>query len=142
MFFSFLAYLILLWLKKTPERGFIIFWIFLLLFSEFSCPGRAWMELGTKFFFLFFGLSHPALAKNNAGKSFYNFLHFFTFFFLIFLAQVEFKRNSGLKFLSLFFGLSNPDLVKTNAGKRFYNFLYFFYYFFRNFLARVNYKWN
>ena len=40
---------------------------------------------GVKFCFYFFGLSHTVLAKNNAGKRFYNFLNFFTIFFGIFL---------------------------------------------------------
>ena len=85
-FFSFSAYLIPFWLKIMPERGFLIFCIFLLFFSEFSSPGRVWMEIGAKFFSsLFFGLSTPVLAKNKSGKRFFNFLIFFSIFFETFL---------------------------------------------------------
>ena len=52
-FLAFSAYLIPFWLKIMPERGFLIFLIF---FSEFSCPGRVWTEFGTK---IFFSLSQP-----------------------------------------------------------------------------------
>ena len=45
------------------------------------------MEFGTKFFFfVVLGQSHPVLAKNNAGKRFFNFLNFFAIFFGIFLS--------------------------------------------------------
>ena len=50
-FLPFLAYLIPFWQKIMPGRGFIIFWIFLVFFSEFSCPGRVWTEFETKLFF-------------------------------------------------------------------------------------------
>jgi len=83
--FTFSVNLIPFWLKIMPGGGFIIFWIFLLFFSEFSFPGWVWTEFGAKILFLFFGLSHPVLAKNNAGKRFYNFLNFFNIFFGIFL---------------------------------------------------------
>ena len=52
-FIAFSAYLIPFWLKIMPERGFLIFLIF---FSEFSCPGQVWTEFGTK---IFFSLSQP-----------------------------------------------------------------------------------
>jgi len=52
--FTFSAYLIPFWLKMVPGRGFIIFWIFLLFFPEFSCPGRVWTEFGTKILFSLF----------------------------------------------------------------------------------------
>ena len=35
---------------------------------------------GLKFFFLFLGLSHPVLARNNAEKRFFYFLNFFAIF--------------------------------------------------------------
>ena len=60
----------------------LIFFYFLQFFLEFSCSGWARTEFGTKIFFPFLGLSHPVLAKNNAGKGF---LNFFAIFFGIFL---------------------------------------------------------
>ena len=87
-----------------------------------------------KFFSLFFGLSHPVLAKNNAGKRFFNFLNFFAFFFWNFIARVECERNSGLKFFSHFLGQSYPALAKNNVGKRFLNFFNIFDIFFEIFL--------
>ena len=143
MFFSFLAYLIPLWLKIIPETVLMNFWIFLLFFSEFSCPGRVWTKLGTKIFlFLFFGLSHPVFCKSNVGKRFYNFLNFLLFF-SEFSCPGRVWTELGTKiFFFPFFGLSHPVFGKNNVGKRFYNFLNCFYYFFRNFLARVEYERN
>ena len=51
-------------------------------------------------------------------------------FFRIFLARVEYERNSVVKFCFHFFDLSHPVLAKNNTGKRFYNFLNFFTIFF------------
>ena len=51
-FVSFSAYLIPFVLKIMPDRGFLIFWIFLLFFSEFSSMGRVWTEFETKTFLL------------------------------------------------------------------------------------------
>ena len=83
--FSLSAYLIPLWLKIMAGRGFIVFWIFLQFFRNFP----SWVEYerysGVKFYFLFFSVSPPVLAKNNGGKRFYNFFNFFTIFFGIFL---------------------------------------------------------
>ena len=114
-------------------RGFIIFCIFLLFFSEFSCPGRVWTEFATKMFFLFFSLSHPVLSIKKAGKRFFNFWFFF-YFFRNFFARVEYEQNLGLNSFSLFLGLSHPVLAKNNAGKRFFNFFNFFAIFFGIFL--------
>ena len=92
-FLAFLACLIPFWLKRIPERGFSIFWIILLFFSEFSCPGRVWMEFGAQ---SFFSLFRPVLSrfgyKKNAGKRFFNFLIFF-YFFRNFFARVEYEQN-------------------------------------------------
>ena len=119
-----------------PEFTFLIFWIFLLFFLEFSFPDRVWTKFGTKFFFfLFLGQSQPVLAKNNAEKGFCNFLNFFCYFFRNFLARVEYEQNSGLKFFFfLFLSLSYSVLAKNNAGMRFFNFLNFFSIFFGIFL--------
>ena len=43
-FVSFLANLIPFGLEIMLERGFLIFWIFLLFFSEFCSTGRVWTE--------------------------------------------------------------------------------------------------
>ena len=59
-FVSFSAYLIPFGLKIMPERGFLIFWIFLLFFSEFSSADQVWTEFGTK---VFLSLSRPILSR-------------------------------------------------------------------------------
>ena len=59
-FFSFSAYLILFWLKIMPERGVLIFWIFLQFFSEFPCPARVGTEFGTK---IVFSISLPISSR-------------------------------------------------------------------------------
>ena len=97
---------------------------------------------GLKFFSRFLGLSPPILAKNNAGKRFFNFFDFFCYFFRNFLAQVEYEQNSGLKFFPLFLGLSHPVLARNNTRKRFFDFLNFFAIFFLNFLPRAQYERN
>ena len=91
-------------------------------------------NFAAKFYFLFFSLSPPVLAKNNGGKRFYNFLNFFTIFFWNFLARVEYERNFKVKFCFHFLSLSRAVLAKNNAVKRFYSFLNFFTIFFGIFL--------
>ena len=123
------------WLKIMLECSFLILWIFLLFFLELSCPGRVWMEFGAKFFFfLFRGLSHPVLAKNNAGMRFFNFLIFFFYFFLEFSFPNRVWTKFGTKIFFLIFGLSHSVLPKNNAGMRFFNFRNFFAIFFGTFL--------
>ena len=138
--FTFSEYLFPFGLKIMPGIGFIIFRIFLLFFSEFSCPVEYERNSRVKFCFHFFGRSHPVLARTNAGTRFYDFFEFFCYFFQNFLARVKYERNSGAKFCFHFFGLSHPFLAKNNAGKRFYNFLNFFTIFFEIFLpvSRLN----
>ena len=68
-----------------PERGFSIFEFFCYLVQNFLNRVEYERNSGVKFFFLFLGLSHPFLARNNAGKRFFNVLNFFTIFFGIFL---------------------------------------------------------
>ena len=102
-FFS--AYHIQFWLEILPEWGFLVFWIFLLFFSEFSCRRRVWTEFGTKFFFLLFlGLSHPNLAKKKAGKRFFNFLNILQFISK-FSSPCRVWTEFGTK---IFFSLSRP----------------------------------
>ena len=92
-FVSFSAYLISFWLKRMPERGFLISWFFYYFFRNFLARVEYELNLGQIFFFFFAfpGLSHPVLAKNNAGKRFFNFLNFFRNF----LPQAEYEWKSG-----------------------------------------------
>ena len=117
-----------------PERSFLIFWIFLLFFSEFSCPGWVWTEFWTK---IFFSLSRPIASRfgyKKWWKEVFEFFQIFCYFFQNFLARVENERNLRLKFFSIFFSLSHPVLAKNYAGKTFFNFLNFFAIFFGIFL--------
>ena len=86
-------------------------------------------------FFFSFGLSDPVLAKNNAGKGFFNFFEFFCYFFRNFLDRVEYERNSGLEFFSLFLGISHPFLAKNDVRMRIFDFLNFLAIFFGIFLT-------
>ena len=72
------------------------------------------------FFFLFLGLSHPGLDRNDAGMMFFNFSNFFAIFFGNFLTRVGSERNSGLKLFSLSLGLFHPGLERNNAGMMFF----------------------
>ena len=94
-FLSFSAYLIPFWLKIMPEIGFLIFWFFLYFFRNFLVRVEYERNLRLKFFSLFLGLYHPALAKNNAGNSFFNFFKFFAIFFRIFLPRSSMNRILG-----------------------------------------------
>ena len=113
--------------------GFIIFCIFFLFFSEFSCAGWVWTELGTKIlFFTFSAYLIPFWLKIMPESGFLIFW-FFCYLFCNFLYRVEYERNSGLKVFTHFLSLSHPVLAKNNARRRFYNFLNFFTLFLRIF---------
>ena len=88
-FFSFSAYLIPFWLEIMSESGFLIFWIFLLFILNFLARVEYEWNSGLKFFPLFLGLSHTVSAKKYIGKSFFNFLNFFGYFFRNFLPLSE-----------------------------------------------------
>jgi len=132
-FFSFSADLIPFWLKIMPEWGFLVLWIFLLFFWEFSCWGRVWTEFETNFFFLSFSTYLIPFWLEIMPEICFLIFWFFLLFFSQFSSLAEYERNSGLKFFFLFFGLSHPVLAKSNAGKRFFNFLNFFFLFFLEF---------
>ena len=133
-FFSFLASLYPYWIEIMPELSFLIFFIVLLFFSEFSCLGQVWTEFGTKFFFSPSCPISSVLAKNSNRKRFFYFLNFFAIFFRIFFPRPSRNENRDKIFFFLFFGLSTPLLAKSNSGKRFFNFLNFFAIFFGIFL--------
>ena len=128
--FTFSAYLIPFWLKIMLGRGFIIFWIFLLFFSKFSCPSLVWTELGNKFFFfLFSGLSHPVFGKNNVRKRFYNFLNFFTISFGIFFPGSSMNGILEWNFVFTFPANLIPFWLKIMPGGGFIIFWFFLEFF-------------
>ena len=96
----------------------------MLIFLEFYYSGWVGTEFRTKFFFLFLGLSHPVLDRNNAGMMYFNFLNFFAIFFLEFSSQGRVCTEFGTKtsFFSLFLGLFHPGLDRNNAGMMFFYF--------------------
>ena len=103
-FLAFSAYLITFWLKIMAERVFLIFFIFFLFFWKFLSRVEYELNLGLKFFCLFFGLSHPVLAKKNARKRFFNFLIFF-----LFLSELSWLGRVWTEFgTKCFFSLSRP----------------------------------
>ena len=112
-----------------PGRGFTIFWIFLLFFLEFYCPGRVWTEFWSKICFHFFGFCHPVWAKNNAGKWFYNFLNFFTIFFGIFLRGLSMNGILEQNFVFTFSAYLIPYCLKIMPGRGFTIFWIFMLFF-------------
>ena len=126
-FFSFSTYVIPIWLKIMPEWSFLILWIFLLFFSEFSCRGRVRTEFGTKFFFsLFLDLSHPVLVRNNVGSVFFNFMIFFAIFFGIFLPRSSMNGIQDLNFFLSFSAKQIPFWLEIMLERGFLIFWYFF----------------
>ena len=120
------------------ERGFLILWIFLLFFSEFSCLGRVWTEFGTKIFSLFLGLYHPVLAKNNARKRFLNFFAIFLEFCCPGRVWAEFWTKIFIFSFSSYL-ISFWTKIMPERGFLIFE---FFCYFFRNFLPQVEYERN
>ena len=113
--------------------------------SEFSSPTVYERNSGLKFFFLFLGLSHPILAKNYAGKRFFNFLIFFFYFFWNFLSRIEYEQNSGLNFVFFSFSANLiPFWLKIMLERGFLIFWFFFSIFFGIFLpgSSLNEIWD
>ena len=105
----------------------------MLLFWNFLAQVAYEQNSGLKFFSLFLGLSDPVLAKNNAGKRFFNFLIFFAIFFGIFFPRPSKNENRDNFFCLSFSAYLLPVLAKSNFGKRFFNFLIFYNIFFLEF---------
>ena len=117
-FFFFSAYLNPVWMEIMPEWCFLIFWIFLLFFLEFSSSGRVGTKLwGRHLFSLFLGLPQLGLDRNNDGMMFFNFLNFFAVFFWNFLARVGKERNLERRFFlsfSAYLNLVWIEIIKHN----------------------------
>ena len=108
---------------------FFFFWIFLAVFQ----PGLG--ENGTRtkiYFFIFFGLPHLSLARNEAKMTFLNFfLTFFTFFFEFFseysnLGRVETVTQT--KFSFSFSACLNSIWIEMKSEWRFSDFSIFYYF--------------
>ena len=127
--FTFSAFLIPFWIKVMPGRGFIIFRIFLLFFSEFSCTGRVWRYSWVKFCFQFFGLSPPVLAKNNAGRRYYYYLNFLEIFFGIFFPGSSMNGILEQNFIFSFSAYLLPFWLKITPGRGFIIFWIFLLFF-------------
>src|SRR6266702_3545744 len=102
-----------------PGKGFIIFEFFYYFFRNFLARVEYERNSGPKFCFHFFGLSHPVLAKNNAGKRLYNFLNFFTIFFGIFLLWSSMNGIRDENFVFTFSVYLNPFWLKIMPGRGF-----------------------
>ena len=121
------AYLISILIEIRPEWCFLVFWIFLLFFLEFSYPGRVGTKFVTKFFFfLFLGLSHHGFDRNKVRIMFLNFWNFYAI-----LLEFSIPGLVGTVFgTKIFFPLSSNS-GRVGMGR---NDL-FIYLFFHSFLA-------
>ena len=116
--------------KTKAGKRFIYFFNFLAIFFRIFLPESCMNGIRGKNFFLFFsGNLIPFWLKILPEWGFLIFWKF-CYFFLNFLARVDYERNSGLKFFSRFLGLSYPVLAENNTEKKFFNFLSFFAIFF------------
>ena len=125
-----------------PERDFLIFGFFQLFFSNFLARVGYEQNLGLKFFSLCLGLSHPVLAKNNAGKRFFNFLNFFAIFFEFFFPRPSMNGNRDKISFFSFSAYLLPFWLKITPERDFLIFCFLFFYFFRNFLSWAEYERN
>ena len=110
----------------------MVIYFFLLFFGNFLAQVEYERNSRLKFFCLFLGLCHPVLAKNNAGKRFFNFLNFLLFFWN-FLAQVKYEQNSGLNFFLSFSTSLNPFRIEIMRKLTFLIFWILFLFFFLEF---------
>ena len=91
--------------KNNTRKRFLIFWFFLLFFSEFACPSRVWKEFETKNFLSF---SRPISfwLEIMPERGFFSFFYFFFQFFSEFSCPGRVWTEFGTKIF--FFSLSCP----------------------------------
>ena len=109
------------------EIGFLIFWFFLLFFSEFSSSGRVWTEFGTKIFFLSFSAYLLPFWLKIILKR--DFLIFLIIFFGIFLPG---SSINGIRNYNFFFSFSasfNPFWIEIMSELTFFIFWIFLQFF-------------
>ena len=87
---------------------------------------------------MFFSVSHPVLAKNNAEKGFFNFLNFFAIFFGIFLPRSSMNGIRDEIFIPSFSAYLIPFWQKIMLESGFLVFLNFFANFFGIFLPGLS----
>ena len=106
---------------------FVISWIFLQCFLEFSITGRVGIHKNDfLFFFSFFlSLSCPILAWKETMMVFSNFLNFFTIFLEFSIMGRDGTHPNFFFLFSPFLGLSQPILAWNEAMMVFCNFLNF-----------------
>ena len=84
-------------------------------------------------FFIFFGLSHLSLARNEAKMTFLNFLNFFTIFFEFFseyssLSRAEMVTQMKFSFSFSFSACLNSIWIEMKSEWRFLDFSIFYYF--------------
>ena len=114
-----------------PEWSFLIFWIFLLFFWEFSCTGLVGTDFGTIYIYIyiyictFSAYPNPVLIEIMTEWSFLIF-----WILLLFFRVSSFPGRVGTEFgtniFFFFLGLSKRGLDRNNAKMKFFNFLNFF----------------
>ena len=115
-----------------PGRGFIICWVFYYFFRNFLARVEFERRSGLKFCFLFFGLSHPVLAKLLPGISFINFWAFLQFF-SEFSCPGRVWTEFGTKIFFSLFRFISSRFGQNYCREEVLQFLKFFYYFFSKF---------
>ena len=105
LFFS--AFPNMFWLVEKPQRCFIIFWIFLVFFSN-SLVRVGWQLIGTIIFF--FSISWPFPTCFGLKRSSNGVLQFFEFFFLFFLNSLFQVWEELIGTIIFIFSLSLPFL--------------------------------
>ena len=137
-FLSFSANLIPFRLKIMPQRGFLIFWIFLLFFFRIFLPWSSMNGIREfNFFFSFSAYLIPFWLKIMPERVFLIFLPFFLEFSSSGWIGTEF--GTKIYFLS-FPAYLFPFWLKIMPERVFLIFFNFFAIFFQNFLARVEYE--
>ena len=101
-FFSFSAYLTPFWIEIMLERGFLIFWIFLLFFWNFHARVEYERNSGLKFFFSFSAFLIPVWTEIMPEWYFFNIF----FNFLLFFWEYSCPGRVGTEFGTKFFFLS------------------------------------
>ena len=86
--------------------------------------------ISEQFFFLFFGLSRPSMAKNDVRMKFFFFFFSFKKFFFECSSSIWAEMMLDRIFFFLFFDLSWPSSTRNDARMKFFYFFLFYFIFF------------